>query len=197
MRVTKSLFALIPTTLIACAGPSKGPISFTAAYSPSDKLTPLPSCATASKIDVSDDRKSKSPVGRRFEEEAPNVDYPINMDGDLAPQLKTGLERMFKRTTADSESGKELDFSVRELFLEEKVFRNSEFDGRLAIQAVVKSAGSSKTCWKGEAVGLGENYGKAGNPENYQQTIGRALEAAVAELVKTPGFTDALCGACK
>ncbi len=201
MRLTMpplSLLPLLSLTAIACAGPSKGPVSFPAIYAPSGNLTALPSCAAASKIDVADGRKSKSiVVGRRFEEGAPNVDYPIQMEGELAPQLRSGLERIFKRSVANDDSSQELDFTLRELFLEEKVFRNAEYDGRLALEAVVKAPGSSKTCWKGEVVGLGENYGKAGNPENYQQTIGRALDAAVAELVKAPGFSDALCGTCK
>jgi len=196
MRLSLPLLSVISLAAVACAGPSKGPVSFTANYAPSGNLTALPSCAAASKVEVTDGRKSKSiVVGRRFEEDAPNVDYPIQMEGDIAPQLRTGLERIFKRASDDT--AKELDFTVRELFLEEKVFRNAEYDGRLALAAEVKAPGSSKTCWKGEVVGLGENYGKAGNPENYQETIGRALDAAVAELVKAPGFSDALCGACK
>lgn len=46
------------------------------------------------------------------------------------------------------------------------------------------------------ATGSGTNYGRAGNPENYQETLNRALEKATAELLSEKSFQDALCGKC-
>ena len=58
------------------------------------------------------------------------------------------------------------------------------------------TASSPAPCWKGRISGSGTNYGKAGNPENYQETLNRALEKATAELLSEKSFQDALCGKC-
>jgi hypothetical protein len=98
---------------------------------------------------------------------------------------------------------------VTQFLIEEKMFRNSEYYAQIALEGVLTLPGSSQPCWKGSLRGSGNNYGRAGNPENYLETLNRALDQAVASLLSsggqipgqvasaTPGFADALCGRCQ
>jgi hypothetical protein len=83
-----------------------------------------------------------------------------------------------------------------QLNLEERTYHNAEFSGGVGLDLVLGTASSPAPCWKGRISGSGTNYGKAGNPENYQETLNRALEKATAELLSEKSFQDALCGKC-
>ena len=85
--------------------------------------------------------------------------------------------------------------TLEDLYLEEKTYVNAEFSGGVALEVVVSGANSSP-CWKGELTGQGSNYGKVGNTESYQQTLNRALENAVFNMLRQKKFREALCGKC-
>lgn len=209
----KILLPLLALSLVACAGPRQGEVAFPATYSPSGStLAPaLPTCSSAVQVNVADGRPDTSAVGRRFEEEKPTVEYPLRMIGDVATYVRSGIERAVQRSgkAGSGPTAATLTVKVTQFLLEEKMFRNSEYNAQITLEAVLNSPGSSQPCWKGFARGSGSNYGRAGSPENYVETLNRALDEAIANLFgsitskatgqassATPGFTDALCGRC-
>ena len=212
MRTT--LLPLFALCLVACAGPRQGEVVFPATYSPSGGILPpaLPSCSSPIQVTVTDGRRDPSLLGRRFEEEKPTVDYPLRMSGDVMTYVRNGIERGLQRAGGKGASGPTaatLAVNVTQFLIEEKMFRNSEYYAQIALESVLTLPGSSQPCWKGFLRGSGNNYGRAGNPENYLETLNRALDQAVANLLSpapgqitgqvasaTPGFADALCGRC-
>ncbi len=187
--------------VFACAGPRQGEMTFPAAYfSPhvGGLPPPVPACASPVRLQVTDARQIPSVVGRRFEEEKPTVEYPIKMQGDPAAYVRSGLQGALQ-AAAGAPAGKapaSLAITITEIALEEKTFYNAEYRGRIGLDAVLTHPASSNACWSGRVSGNGQNYGKAGNPKNYQETLNRALDDANAQLLSAPGFTDALCGKC-
>ncbi|WP_199243325.1 hypothetical protein [Vitiosangium sp. GDMCC 1.1324] len=197
----RTFLSLLPLCAVAaCAGSRQGATAFEASYRPSETLPPmsLPTCAGPVQVAVSEGRKEPSIiVGQRFSEEAPNETYPIQMKG-VVPYVQKGLERAFRRAghqPAGSGVAK-LDVAVTQFFLEEKMYYNSSFTGRVDLESAFTLPGSSQPCWTGRVSGIGENYGVAGSPENYQETFSAAMDRAAAQLFEAPGFADALCGRC-
>jgi hypothetical protein len=187
--------------LVACAGPRQGEITFPASYfSPhvGGLPPPVPACASPVTLQVTDPRQTSSIVGRRFEEEKPTVEYPIKMQGDPAAYIRSGLEPALQAAggAAAGKTPANLAISITEIALEEKTFYNAEFRGRIGLDVLLTQPASSNACWSGRVSGSGQNYGKAGNPKNYQETLNRALDEASAQLLSAPGFADALCGKC-
>src|SRR5713101_1062375 len=87
--------AFLSLVVFACAGPSKGEITFPAAYFRSGESAPpaVPSCAAPIQVVATDARPTPSVVGRRFEEERPTVEYPIKMQGDAGVYVRNGVEK--------------------------------------------------------------------------------------------------------
>lgn len=194
----RSLLLLVPLSLAACSGP-RAASSFPASYVQSDQFPPaLPSCAAPIGLAVSDARTDTASVGRRFWEEHPNQDYPIRLEGSPESFIQQGLERALVRAGQPAQAGnaKNLTVKVTQLSVEEKVFRNSEYDGLVTLEVALGSPGSEQPCWTGRIRGVSENYGKAGSEQNYQETLSRALDHAASELFSKPDFGQALCGKC-
>jgi hypothetical protein len=185
---------------VACAGPLTGPTTFQLAYYPSAGAAPpaVPACSGPIAVTVTDARKGPTEAGRRFEENKPTIDYPIQMTGDPAAFVKAALEANLKRAgnPGPGPVTSTLAVALLSIRLEEKTYHNAEFSGAIGLDVTISSANSASPCWKGQLTGTGTNYGKAGNPENYQQTLNRALERATLELLAQGGVQDALCGKC-
>jgi hypothetical protein len=194
----RRLLWLLPLSLVACSGP-RGASSFPPSYIQSDRMPPaLPSCAAPLGLDVADARTDTTSVGRRFWEEHPNQDYPIRLDGKADAFIQQGLERALVRAGHPVQAGnaKNLTVKVTQLAVEEKVFRNSEYDGLVTLEVALGTPGSEQPCWTGRIRGVSENYGKAGSAVNYQETLSRALDHAASELFGNADFAKALCGKC-
>jgi hypothetical protein len=192
--------AFLSLVVFACAGPSKGEITFPAAYFRSGESLPpaVPSCTAPIQVVATDARPTPSVVGRRFEEEKPTVEYPIKMQGDAGAYVRNGVEKALQ-AAGGAPAGKapaNLAITITQIAVEEKTFYNAEFTGRMGLEVVLTRPTSSEPCWSGRVSGSGRNYGKAGNPTNYQETLNRALDDATAQLLRAPGFADALCGKC-
>ncbi len=192
--------AFLSLVVVACAGPSKGEMTFPAAYFRSGESLPpaVPSCTGPIQVVVTDARPTSSVVGRRFEEEKPTVEYPIKMDGDAVAYVRNGVEKALQ-APGGAPAGKasaNLAITIAQIAVEEKTFFNAEFTGRISLDGVLTRPASSAPCWSGRLSGSGRNYGKAGKQINYQETLNRALDDATTQLLKTPGFADALCGKC-
>ena len=193
-------FLLLPLATLACAGPLTGGMYFTLSYYPSGGAVPhsVPSCSGPIVVTVTDAREKPAEAGKRFEENKPDVVYPIQIDGDAAAYVRSALEANLKRagSPGGGETTSALAATLVQLNLEERTYHNAEFSGEVGLDLVLKTASSPAPCWKGQISGSGTNYGKAGNPENYQETLNRALEKATAGLLSQKSFQDALCGKC-
>jgi hypothetical protein len=66
----------------------------------------------------------------------------------------------------------------------------------VTVEAAIHRLGSPEPCWTGRVEGTGHNYGRSGVPENYDEALNRALDAALGKLVAMDGFFDALCDHC-
>jgi len=149
-------------------------------------------------VTVTDAREKPSPAGLRFEENKPDVTYPIEMTGDAVAYVQSALVANLKRagSPAGGPSASALAVTLIQLNLEERTYHNAEFSGGVGLDLVLTTGSSPAPCWKGRISGTGTNYGKAGNPVNYQETLNRAVEKAMAELLFQKSFQDALCGKC-
>jgi hypothetical protein len=198
--VKLSSFLLLPLAAIACAGPLTGGMYFTPSYYPSGGAVPpaVPSCSGPIAVTVTDAREKPAEVGRRFEENKPDVVYPIQMAGDAAAYVRSALEANLKRagSPGGGQTTNTLAATLVQLSLEERTYHNAEFSGGATLDLTLTTANSPTPCWRGQISGSGTNYGKAGNPENYQETLNRALEKATADLLNQKSFQDALCGKC-
>jgi len=146
---------------------------------------------------VTDIRDNPSVVGRRYEQSSPTVDYPIRIQGDVPAYVRAGLDRALRvfSTSTGRPGAATLALTVTQLTVEEAIVHNSDFKGQVLLEAVLTSP-SGQSCWKGVGRGSSINAGRAGNTENYVETLNLALDRAVASLLAAPGFTDALCGRC-
>jgi hypothetical protein len=77
--------------------------------------------------------------------------------------------------------------------LDEKTSRNSSYDATLVLGVEVVNAGTKQVVWQARKSGHGGNYGEAGSAVNYQETVSRALEEALAALLHDQEFARALC----
>jgi hypothetical protein len=193
------LLASLPLLVLAC-GSVGSDVVFPAAYfSSRDNVPPpVPSCAAPVQVRVTDARPTPSVVGRRFEDDKPTVSYPIKMQGDAAAYVHSGVEKALQ-AGGGAPVGKtpaSLVITITQIAMEEKKVHLADFTAQLGLDASLIPATSSQTCWSGRVSGSGRNHGKAGNQKNYQETLNQALDEATAQLLKAPGFADALCGKC-
>jgi hypothetical protein len=135
-------------------------------------------------------------IGERFEEDNPATRYPIAMRGDVARYVDDGLKAALRRAGGSADGRAVLvRVEVASVQLVEKTFHNAEFKGSVTVDVTVPAADGT-ACWTGRIVGDGENYGRAGSEENYEETLARALDAAARNLLRERGFGEALCGQC-
>jgi hypothetical protein len=191
---------VLSLSVFACAGPLRGATSFQPAYYPSGGAVPpaVPACSGPVTVTVTDIREKPTEAGRRFEEDRPAVDYPIEMTGEGAAYVRSAIEANLKRagSPGSGKTANTLAVTLVQLNLEEKTYHNAEFSGGVGFDVAVNGTSSPSPCWKGHVTGTGRNYGKAGNPENYQETLNRAMEKAMSDLLGKKSFQDALCGTC-
>ncbi|HVP62050.1 MAG TPA: hypothetical protein VMT11_15910 [Myxococcaceae bacterium] len=198
MRV--SHLVLLPLAALACAGPLTGATSFTPAYYLSGGAVPpsIPACSGPIAVTVTDVREKPQDVGRRFAEDKPTVSWPIEMTGSAPDYVRSALEANLKRagSPGTGQGTSTLQARLTQLLLEERTYHNAEFSGSVGLDLALSAPGAATPCWRGQISATGTNYGKAGNPENYQETLNRAIERATADLLAHQSFQDALCGKC-
>ena len=191
---------LLPLTTLACVGQLQGATTFQLAYYSQDLTVPpaLPACSGPIAVVVTDVRRNPTEAGQRFAQGQPTDIYPILMTGDAAAYVGAALEIGFRRAGSPGlgQTASTLSVWLVQLRLEEKTFYNAEFSGGVGLEVADYVANSQTPCWRGQVTGTGTNYGRAGNPENYQETLNRALEKAFSNLLAQKAFLDALCGKC-
>jgi hypothetical protein len=136
-------------------------------------------------------------IGQRYSEDKPAEKFSIKSDASVVSAVKDGLESGFKKANLTKKPGRaEMKVALTYFNIDEKMFRRSEYVGRVVLEVSLVQPNSTKACWSATFQGDGNNYGYAGSPENYHETVGRALDKAVDNLVKDPGFNQAICGTC-
>ena len=197
-RPTSMKAILVSGLLLGCAGPLTGATAFHPAYyvSSGGIPAPLPQCAHPLIVLAEDARANPGIAGVRYEEGRPQVQFPIALKGDLRPAIQQGVETALSRAGGPRGSGPALTLTARvtDLRLEERTFHNAEFSGVLGLEVSLSSPGAPQPCWKQTLTGRGENYGRAGNPTNYEETVNRALENAAYTLLSSGDFQGAVCG---
>lgn len=197
----RAVLPLLSLCVLSSACVRMRPTSFEPEYLASEApplRTTLPSCAVPLGVEVADGRNDQETVGVRFSEDEPRVQYPIQADGDIREQVRDALVYALVRSgQAKNAAGEaQLRVMLTQLRLEEKVFHNAEYDAQVGLEVMLYRRDATWPCWSGQVTGVGENYGRAGSEENYQETLSRALEHAAGQLLAAPGLSDALCGLC-
>jgi hypothetical protein len=193
------LLLLLSSAAVACGGyasPASFPVA-TAQYSKPVPLTLLP-CAQQVQLAMTDQRPDPSVIGQRYMESTPGTRYPIQMQGDALVYVGNSLALRLQQAGANAPNTSQTTMSVelRQLFIDESIYYNSEYTALTTLYIVLKNTSSPQPCWQGQVNATATNYGKSAYPVNYQETLDRLMDAAIAQLVKTPGFAEALCGKC-
>jgi hypothetical protein len=189
--MTKTCLALIGLTAAAaaCAPSLLSPTTFSADYNMMGSIgdfSTAPECATYGELEivVSADLDK---VGERYLEEG-SKRWDVGMTGDAEAWLRAGVESALRAASIEHDgSGPTLTVELVSITTDESVYRQAEYDGKVAIRGRVGG-------WSATKDGFAENYGSQGSNTNYQETVNHALDKALASLVNDSGFTGALCG---
>lgn len=187
------LFALTA----GCAAGSLGPFAFRLQYKTVADPVDFPlmqACAAVSSVEVSDTRRNAE-LGTRFLERQPQTKYPVTAATDVEPWVRSGVEEGLRRAqvTVGKDTAPILRIAIENIETEESVYRRAEYDGRVALNAELRSRSAQTACWQERIAGAAENYGYAGSRENYLETVNHALDRAVVQMLSNKGFREALC----
>lgn len=173
------------------------PVSFRAMYRPEGEMsaiTAAPACAAFRQLNVNDERSDKRLAGTRLiQDQADQSD--IFIDGDVEAWFRAAVSRGLVRAQFPQNEGASLDvnFRLAAIHIEEVAYRNSTFEGRVVIDIELVDAAGGDTVWSHRTDGVSSNYGRPGNPTNYQETVNHALDRAVASAVNDGELRQALC----
>lgn len=190
--MTKTCLALIglAAAAAACAPSRLAPTTFSADYTMMGSIgdfSTAPECATYGELEVVAPADLDK-VGVRYLEEG-SERWDVGMTGDAEAWLRAGVESALRAASIEqSDSGPTITAELVSITTDESVYRQAEYDGKVAIRGRV-SGGD----WSATKDGFAENYGSPGSNTNYQQTVNHALDRALAALVNDAGFREALC----
>lgn len=193
------LLFLAPALLLAACAPSTlQPVTVAPRHTmmlDAGEVSVVQPCAAISDLTV-EDARAEGPIGKRFLEQQPSVSQPVSFQGDASEWARAGIEAIFERAQMGRDASKPaLRVKVEQIFAEETVYRRAEFDGRVVLVAELVPAGGGAACWSTRVDGFAENYGYAGNLENYQETLNHALDRAALKLLASD-LQSKLCGGC-
>jgi len=195
MKNTHLTAAAALLLLAAACTPTLAPLSFPMSYrfmGNAGEVSVAPTCARFAGVDTVDGRSDKSVAGQRYLEQG-GPRYDITADGDVAGWLRLGADKALSLASieVDPDAAYSLRLTLQSLDLQESAYRQSEFDGRVVVEAALVKDGEN--AWSVREDGFAENYGRPGNPENYQETVNHALDRALAKVVNNPELRDAAC----
>lgn len=174
----------------ACAPSMLAPTTFSADYTMMGSIgdfSTAPECATYGELEVVAPADLDK-VGVRYLEEG-SERWDVGMTGDAEAWLRAGAESALRAASIEQDdSGPTLTVELVSITTDEAVYRQAEYDGKVAISGRV-SGGD----WSATKDGFAENYGSPGSNTNYQQTVNHALDRALAAVVNDAGFHGALC----
>ena len=138
------------------------------------------------------DARTQKLLGTRVHESKP-LKADVTAGGDPAGWVSDGVQSVLGQSGFSAQNGgPTLVVSLAALHSVESVWHRSSYEARITLGGEVRSRGG-RSCWKGSADGLGENYGYSGSIPNYQETLNAALDSAVSNMAQAPGFKDAVC----
>jgi hypothetical protein len=155
-----------------------------------------PQCGAFSQVVVRDPRPNPQLVGDRSQQDKPGS-FAVTMVGDVSAWVRDGVESQVKLAAYDygKAQAPTLNVTVNTIDLHENVFANADYRARVVLDVAVVLA-DGKTCVTTSVEGEGKNYGADGSPDNYAQTLNRALDAISVALLNLPAIRDASCGKC-
>lgn len=149
------------------------------------------SCGGVSQVQVTDARTDKT-LGVRTHESKP-LKADVTAGSDAAAWVRDGVQTYLGQNGLDSwASGPRLMVSLEKVRTSETIWHRASYQAHVFLSAQLQGP-AGKACWKGNAEGVGDNYGYAGSVENYQETLNSALDAATLNLAQSPDFGAALC----
>ena len=180
----------------ACAQPMTGGASFPAEYVPgsSPPVAPgVPGCATFANLSLVDARADRSVVGERFKE-GETKRWSIWMRGDPVPMLQQAADRAMRAAAMlpNPAAPHDMRLALVSVFMEEKQAFNSTYRAVVVLETTVLSRDGA-IVWTARHTGEGKNYGMPGSPINYQETVSRALNAALPTALGDSALHQALC----
>ena len=118
------------------------------------------------------------------------------MEGNIESWLRSGVRRALDLAVIrdNPSSGLVLSVTLTSLVIEEVAYVNSEYEGRVVLDLALREPGAATDGWTSRAEGAAQNYGRPGNPVNYQETVNHALDRAAAEIVTSSDLIEQLCG---
>ena len=193
----KIMASVLPLTLlVSCGVELRQGSSFPVQYVPQKPAyDAVADCARYTSFGVADARQARSVVGKRYGEDYPDQSYPISITGDLVAAVAAGTQVAIDKALVrqGTTSNADLKLSVVNLSIEERAKFNSVFTAALALDVLVIDRRSQSIAWQSRKTGHGSNYGKRGNPVNYQETFSRSLEDVLSQIVRDPEFSRAIC----
>ena len=182
--------------VVGCEASQIGNASFPAQYAVQNPVyDDVVDCAGYATFEVSDAREDRAKVGTRVSERGPSNTYSITMTGDLSAPVTVAAKKAFDmahlRQSEASSAG--IKFSLARLGIDEKTVNNSEYDGSFVFDIFVLDRRNQSVVWQARKTGHGHNYGRPGTETNYKETLSRSLEDVIAQILKDPEFSRALC----
>ena len=142
-------------------------------------------------VAVSDDRQEKAAVGRNLEKEGrpiPILAERQSPEQFVAEVVSRELGKAGVSIAPDSSQAHcTLRLAIARFWTEE----SSLYRGSIAAKAVLVTK-NGKSMWSGDVVGESKRFGRSLSTENYQQTFSDAALDLVSNLLRSPGFRDAL-----
>lgn len=182
--------------LLGCGPSSVGPINFPAHYTEQGgSFDAAPACANLGTVMATDDRPNNDAGIRTLENDSSKT-ASIAMNGEVEPMLASAIQHAFALAALriNPQSKIQLKVALFQLSIAELASRISRYDADLILDVKLTDTDTKQVLWEARKSGHGHNGGEAGSAINYQETVSRALEDALNNLLRDSGFSSALCG---
>jgi hypothetical protein len=136
---------------------------------------------------LSDKRDDRALIGQNREKQTPrNVTTPDDVAGFVTDHMKS-LMKGAGLSVVDSGGSATVKGEILQFFVAE----TDTYKGDVRIHISVANA-AGKVLWNGVIGGSSTRFGRSYKDENYYETLSDSLINATYNLLKTPGFHDAL-----
>ena len=189
--------ALAVSLAAGCAVSTLEPVTFPLDYrfmrSEAD-IFPAPECARYLSLEITEGRPDAPGVGERTIQDKEGS-WQIAASGDPEAWVRQSAETIFGHAGifADPGAASRIHLELRSLRIDESAHRNAVFNGRVLLGVQVIQGAGETVAWEGRADGTARNWGRPGNPANYQETVNHALDRAMVALANDDRLHRALC----
>ena len=195
-KTTLAVFVLFG--LGACAVSKVDPLNVPLAYTPDQKNASILgaiSCPVISGVWVQN-AVTGNVIGVRTHESKP-LKAEVTTDSDITAWVQSGVQGFLTQNGFTLQPmAPQLLIRLDSLHSTESIWYRSSIDAQLAITGSLRTA-SGRICGGQRVNGEGGDYGYAGSIQNYQNSFNKALDSATGNLMRAPGFQEALCDCSK